>query len=415
MSGGPNGLRYCWWPRPPLQAVSAGDHATFSRSIVAATLVAAALCLPVVREATGIAPRWSVGLMAAHVVWSAFVVFVLTKPGEGFRSRRAIDVGMAGNLFVNTGICIALCVFSRDPRTPLWMLPTLYATMNGSLPEGQPSAAILGVHILAPLATIPIFRSAEVVTGWSVAGPVLCAAISAAGYHTVAIATARWRRVRAEQEQVVAELRARLAERDRGRLAQDLHDSVGSVLGVVGLYGDLVERNCDRPDELRAIAAMMREATKEGLTDLRSVIGALAPASTDVSGVARALRPIARRVSEASGVDVSLAVAGPGDLAIDGPARLTLVRVFQEALNNAIKHGRPSHVRVELKADRERISLEVSDDGEGFTAGARERPDGRGLRGMRERVEELGGSFILESAPGRGTRVRATMPRTAPS
>jgi signal transduction histidine kinase len=158
---------------------------------------------------------------------------------------------------------------------------------------------------------------------------------------------------------------------------------------------------------------MMRDATKAGLTDLRSVIGALAPESTDVSGVARALRPIARRVSEASGAEVSLTVEGPGELAIDGPARLTLVRVFQEALNNAITHGRPSRVGVELKTHADRVTLVIVDDGVGFAVGDA-RVDGRGLRGMRERVEELGGSFEVESAPGRGARVRATVPRTVP-
>jgi signal transduction histidine kinase len=294
------------------------------------------------------------------------------------------------------------------------MAAALYATMNGSIPEAQPSYAILGAAVVAPLLTIPMFRAAGDTSAWSIAAPALCSVISAAGYHAAAVGTARWREVRAQQEELVAALRAKLADRDRMRLAQDLHDSVGSVLGVVALYGDLIERNCEQPSELRAIAGMVREATREGLTDLRSVIGAIAPASTDVTNVTHALRPILDRVAATTGAKVELCMEGEGDAAIDGTARLTIVRVFQEAVANAAKHAAPSEIRVVLRAEGDDVHLAVSDDGEGFPMTEPvSRGDGRGLRGMRARVEELGGSFGVESAPGRGTRIHARVPRNA--
>src|SRR4051794_28869387 len=115
-----SGLHYDWWPRPPLRAVTVGDRSILPQAVLSAAVVTAVFWLPVVRRATGIDPRWVAGLISAHVVWSTFVAFALTKPKEGFRSRRALNVGMAGNLLLNTGICVALSVLGGEPRTPLW-------------------------------------------------------------------------------------------------------------------------------------------------------------------------------------------------------------------------------------------------------------------------------------------------------
>lgn len=403
-------VRYVLWPKPPLHAAAVGDdRKTYLAWVASMAVVMGVFSLPTIEQATGIPRRVSLGMLGAMFVWYTFQVFVLAKP-----TRTSMNIRLAADLLTSMTMCLAFCVASGDARTPLWMLPAIYAAINGAMPEVEPSATHLAVHTIGPLATIPIFHVLGSESRWSIAAPVLCAAISAGGYHMVAMATARWREVRAEQEKTVAALRAKLAERDRSRLAQDLHDSIGSVLGVVALYGDLIERKCDRPDELRAIAGMVREATREGLTDLRSVIGAIAPASTDVAGVARALRPMVGRAAEASGIDVSLSVEGDASASIDGPARLAVVRVFQEALANAMRHADAARVSVILRGEGDDVRLEVADDGRGFDdTKADEHAGGRGLRGMRERIEELGGAFEVESGSGRGTRVRARIPRGA--
>lgn len=389
-----------------------GERRVLPTVALSASVVAAALCLPAVRRATGIPAAWTIGLIGSHVLWSIFVSYALTIPGRGFRTRTGINIAMVGNLLLNTGICVAFCALGGEPRTPLWMLPVLYTSINGAAPNFVPSVAILLVHVIAPLLTIPLFVG-NGSGDWAIAAPILCAAICGVAYHTLAMWTAKWREVQQEQDDALSALRTKLDERDRARLALDLHDSVGSVLGVVGLYGDLIERHCDRPDELRSIASQVRDATKEGLTELRAVLDAMAPASTDVDGVARALRQMVRRVSAASDTEVALTVEGEGALTIDGPARLALVRVFGEALHNALRHAQPKTVNAVLLADVSDVTIDVSDDGHGFESSGTS-GNGRGLKGMKERIEELGGRFVLESASGRGTRVRATVPRTRP-
>jgi signal transduction histidine kinase len=95
---------------------------------------------------------------------------------------------------------------------------------------------------------------------------------------------------------------------------------------------------------------------------------------------------------------------------LPGALEQELYRVAQEALNNALKHGRPGRIAVCLRQAAGQVSLEIADDGVGFDVAARAN-GGLGLRGMRERVARLGGKLDIESAPGLGTRVRVEVPR----
>jgi signal transduction histidine kinase len=92
----------------------------------------------------------------------------------------------------------------------------------------------------------------------------------------------------------------------------------------------------------------------------------------------------------------------------------SLLRIGQEALTNAVKHGEATHVRVELRYGAGEFQLKVSDDGRGFDAAAPGRPGHFGLVGMRERSEEIGARLEVTSAPGRGTEVGVTLPLEPP-
>ena len=95
----------------------------------------------------------------------------------------------------------------------------------------------------------------------------------------------------------------------------------------------------------------------------------------------------------------------PGDR-----VQLVLYRVTQEAVRNAVQHGEPSRVSVRLREDEGWLELTVADDGAGFDPGDVAKGDRYGLVGMRERVGAVGGEIELDSAPGRGTEVRARVP-----
>ena len=129
----------------------------------------------------------------------------------------------------------------------------------------------------------------------------------------------------------------------------------------------------------------------------------LTPAQLDGGTLPDALR----RLSQAPGVDAGFSVCGTAR-PLPMATEVVLLRVCQEALANVRKHAGADTVTVELRYDPEAVSLEVSDDGAGFD------PDrvscGYGLRGMRTRVAEAGGTLTVRSAPGEGTWVSAVVP-----
>ncbi len=146
-----------------------------------------------------------------------------------------------------------------------------------------------------------------------------------------------------------------------------------------------------------------------GIRNLQGLITELRPASLDELGVGAAVEALARQSSVRFGVEIDVDV----DLAAGeaGPARLpaeleaTIYRLVQEATNNAIKHGEPDRISVTVSREGAKVDVVVADDGKGFDPDSAERSFG--LVGMEERVTLSGGLLEIESAPGRGTEVRA--------
>jgi signal transduction histidine kinase len=211
-----------------------------------------------------------------------------------------------------------------------------------------------------------------------------------------------------ERDEERLRLRALEAETERRQLARDLHDSVGSALSLFGLCGDLIQRHRDAPLELDRIAVDLRDSARDGLGELRGVLDAMAPVVGDLEGVGSNLRRAATRLSAASGASVELTVAGEGTLGVDGAKRVALVRVFQEATSNALRHGRAQAVRASLRVDESVVILVVADDGVGFDPAVTHA--GRGLPGMRSRARDLGGSLDVQSRSGDGASVTLRLP-----
>lgn len=398
--------------------LSADEMAVISpRALGAAALSAlgfcAAMSLPFVEPLVGLSPAevWAIG--GIHFAWDAVVALILSPLRA--RHRWPVHVAAAGNLLVNTALCIALPVATGSPDTPLWAAPVMYATFNGALREVPPSFVMLGLHVLAPLAAIPLFP--EAADARALVGPAVASALSFAGYQYMASLSAGWRQLRRERDEAIRASRHAEQELERRQLAQDLHDSVGSALSLVGMYGDLVDLYADTPTELRRVAGTLKEAASEGLVELRGLLEAMAPTSGTGESLGRTLSSLGRRASLLSGVAVEVAVAeGPQVRSeLPGPVRLATVRIFQEALNNALRHGAPERVDVRLSMAGGRVVLEVEDDGQGFDATERAPASpGRGLRGMVARASSLGGTLDVISSPGRGTRVRVDLPLDVP-
>ena len=131
---------------------------------------------------------------------------------------------------------------------------------------------------------------------------------------------------------------------------------------------------------------------------------------TELDGdLASSLRDFAGRFSSESSVPIALKVSGESPR-LDGRAERNLLLVAREAIRNALTHGSPGRIDLNLRFEPAEVRLEISDDGIGFDPTPQHHEGHYGIVGMRERVEQLGGSLEIQSAPGRGTSLRARMP-----
>ena len=362
--------------------------------------VAIALSLPSVASAFGLRPDIA-GPVAA--IFPAWALLWASAPDRMRRSRRWGLLSYIGLVAVGNVVLAALPVSSGNPRSALWALSVMYATLNGSDYEVEPSALHLVLHCGAPVATIPFFVALGAPVGASVGAPLFFAALNLLSFHFGAQRARVVREARAEREGLAAELDDARAARDRERLARDLHDSVGSSLSLAAVYGDLLERARGDERASERLAAGLAGAADQGLDDLRALLEGLAV--EDHGDLAAVIGARARRLAAATGVEVSVRAEVSTGL---GPAaRFALLRIAQEAVANALRHAHATRVEVAIECDARVARMTVSDDGEGIAPAA---PAGRGLANMRARAEELGGALTIERSGPRGTRVEATIP-----
>jgi PAS domain S-box-containing protein len=212
-----------------------------------------------------------------------------------------------------------------------------------------------------------------------------------------------------------AEQAAALAE--RSRLARELHDSVTQSLYSVTMYTEAAARLLVSGQGETAAEYLRdaRDTAQEALREMRLLIFELRPLALEGSGLAGALQGRLDAVEKRAGVQAELRVEGVEGLAdaewLPLAAQQELYYIAQEALNNSLKHARAQVLQVALRLQGGTVRLEVADDGVGFDPATADGRGGLGLRGMRERVQRLGGRLAIESAPGRGTRVSVEIPR----
>lgn len=196
-------------------------------------------------------------------------------------------------------------------------------------------------------------------------------------------------------------------EEERGRIARDLHDSVGQALAALHLG---IERIAGGREDVGALTGRCLRECEEALTELRRVVYDLRPPElTPSADVADVLRSYTERFELRAGLPISFRSAG-GQVRSEEVATC-LLRVLQEALNNASRHAEAQEVGVALTVTATQVSMEVTDDGRGFDVQA-PRP-GTGLRGIHERCAFLGGSVEVDSHPLSGTRLCVHLPLAA--
>lgn len=198
---------------------------------------------------------------------------------------------------------------------------------------------------------------------------------------------------------------------ERTRLAREMHDTV--IQGCVGVSTLLEAASSSRQptaDKMKDLLDQARIQLRLTLDEARQAVWDLRHASLG-SGVARTLCNFARQLSLEKGIPVQTEIVGRA-ATLDDRTDRHLLLVVREAIRNAVTHGDPHQIGIRLCFELDEVRLEVIDDGRGFepTAEGIGENGHYGIVGMRERIEQLGGSFQLRSRPGQGTRVVARVP-----
>lgn len=206
-------------------------------------------------------------------------------------------------------------------------------------------------------------------------------------------------------------------EAERQHIARELHDEAGQALTALSWgLADMEKVLSDHPDEIQGRLRKLRRLADQVMVELRQLTTRLRPAVLDELGLVPALITYADDCSTRYSFEVKVVVTGQRRR-LPSEIETALYRIAQEALTNVAKHAQATQADIRLCFDKEKVTLDVSDDGIGMdveTAGrAAARGKGWGLAGICERVELVGGRLDLRSTPGAGTdlSVRVSIPR----
>jgi signal transduction histidine kinase len=192
---------------------------------------------------------------------------------------------------------------------------------------------------------------------------------------------------------------------ERQRLAREIHDTIAQDLtGIVAQLEAAAQARRAGADDSGYLDAAMTLA-RGGLTEARRSVRAIGPGELEGARLPDALAKVAGGWSQRSGVPAAFTTTGT-PRTVHPDVEVTLLRAAQEALANVARHARATRVGLTLSYMEDLVTLDVRDDGVGFEPSR----TGFGLTGMRQRVQGVGGALAVESAPGEGTAISASVP-----
>ncbi|MDG4825075.1 histidine kinase [Asanoa sp. WMMD1127] len=332
---------------------------------------------------------WAVGLGALMLVRRTMPRIVLVLTALGF-----FTYYIAGYPAVGVALPVSAALFSATEAgflraSVLTGVVVLAASTTFRLVSGQSASFVLGYELLSHAALI--------------------AAVIALGY------SVRARRSLARRTDQVVRLVSRQTAMDTAAhardkqiaLARELHDSMGHSLSVASLFAD-VAREADEAGQATALDRV-KSAVSDAMAQLRSTVTLLRSSSGDPA-VNPAFQDLHRLLDgpASAGYDVTIAV--DDDVVASPEVQACVYRIIQESVTNTMRHSNAT--RIEAKVRRKDNLVEVAVDDNGSATRVPRFTPGHGVRGMRERVANLGGSFDVNAGPG-GWRVHATLPGKA--
>ncbi|HEV7396203.1 MAG TPA: two-component regulator propeller domain-containing protein [Pyrinomonadaceae bacterium] len=252
---------------------------------------------------------------------------------------------------------------------------------------------------------------------WSEAGAAFDLHLKAYFYQTywfyalllVMLAVLSWLFYRLRVRSIQSRFRAVLGERTR--IAREIHDNLAQEMSAISVQLEVVARTMPSAAEpARSHLDRARRQVRHGIAEARRYVWDLRSAALEKNDLPTALTEAARRITNETPIQAQVEVNGTFR-PLSQPVEDQLLRIGQEAMNNAVKHAQAQRILVNLVFDGPRVQLIIRDDGCGFDLNAGNGREGHfGLVGMRERAEQIGGSLSIHSAAGSGTEVVADVP-----
>jgi len=207
-------------------------------------------------------------------------------------------------------------------------------------------------------------------------------------------------RVKAEQQEELLRNILSAQEKERKRIARDLHDEVGAMLSVVKLNVSRIAK-ITVPDNSKILANETKTYLDEVITQVRGISRALLPPSLEKLGLYFALEELANWINKSGQIQVTSWKSGE-QVRFNNKKELAIFRIIQELINNAIKHAEATGISINTRFSDGRISVLVADNGKGFNVEEKMNA-GLGLKNLESRTQMLEAKFKLKSAPGKGT------------
>jgi signal transduction histidine kinase len=199
-------------------------------------------------------------------------------------------------------------------------------------------------------------------------------------------------------------------EKERGRIARDIHDQLGANLTQLSLLGELVESDKEDPREVEAHARQISQAARETTRALDEIVWTVNPSNDTLEGLINYICKYAQDYLAIAGLRYRLEV--PPQLPatpLPPEMRHNVFLAAKESVTNVVRHAHAASVWIRLRLDPNRFTLEIEDDGRG-PGDIQSKAHRNGLRNMRKRMEDVGGEFTIGPGSERGTLVRLTAP-----
>ena len=225
------------------------------------------------------------------------------------------------------------------------------------------------------------------------------------GFYMVTIIRQHRKKALSYNDKIITEIL--VLEKERGRIAGDLHDEMGSLLSAIKLNLQCIETT---KAEDRQIIIKTGKYIDTAMHKIREISNNLAPRSLEKKGLINAIKELCDMIDQTRQIHVNCFCSSRGDT-ISKEKEIHLYRMIQEIINNAIRHGRPEHIDVKLIIENRCLSVMIRDDGIGFDQDEIIKTNtGFGLRNIISRVDLLKGSIYLTTAPGKGVHYLIEIP-----